>query len=243
MSLSLKNHKGSILITSIIVGLLAVGAIAFLIYTFISKLYEMHTVTLEYETERHAINLANVLMSSDKLAYEQNGKIYRGILNASKLNDTMYNRSEFLSDISGKLKKLKDIGIGYPNSYMIVEVIDLNTCKKNNECDGWVVSLKGPNTLGINTKEFVNCLGSKITQQNTITETWFKWFTLPGQMLNLFPPFGDINECARKVELPSVKEFFFSSSLITRIGLPVDVWYPNGTIHAGRIIVGVAEWH
>ena len=240
MSLSPKNHKGSILITSIIVGLVTISVVAFLYYIFISKLYEIHTLTLEYETERHAINLANVLISSHKLAYEKNGKIYRGILNASKLDELMYNKRKLLPDIRTKLKP-KDIGIGYPNTYMLVKVIDLDTCKNNN-CDGWIVSLKGPTLLGLRIEEFGDCLSARVSQ-NTITETWFKWATPPGIALNLFHPFGDISECARKAAPPSLKEVFFTKSLITRIGLPVDIWYPDGEMHAGRIIVGVAEWY
>lgn len=234
-----RRHKAAVLVNTIIVGLLTIAVIAFFYYLLISKLYEIHTVTKEYETERHAINLANVLISSKQFAYEKDGKIYRGILNASKLDAIMYKKSDFLSKIKASLEP-KDIGIGYPNSYAIVEVIDLDSCNKD-VCDGWVCIFQGPAVAGLNLKKFAVCLGEKVTQ-NTITEFWFKWHTDVGKMYNLFHPFGDIRECATRTAPASLKDFFSSGTLISRIGLPVNIWYPNGEIHAGRIIVGVAEW-
>jgi len=241
MNFLLKKRKAAITTNTIIVGLLTIAVVAFFYYILISKLYEIHTTVLEYEAERHAINLANILISSKQLAYESNSKIYRGILNASKLDALMYRKSDAFSNIKAVLQP-KNIGIGYPNTFMLVEVIDLDTCTHSN-CDGWIVSLQGPTTFsGSFLSKFGSCLVEKVSQE-TITEVWFKWFTQIGRMLNVFHPFGDIQECAKKAAPVSLKEFFSTGTLITRIGLPVDIWYPDGTIHAGRIIVGVAEWY
>lgn len=238
MNCMLLRSKGDITINAIVVGLLTIALVAISYYMLISKIIEVHTVTKEYETERHAINLANVLISSDLLAYEENGKIYRGVLNASKLDELMYRKNDFLSNIRAFLEP-KDMNIGYPNSYMIVEIIDLDTCN-GGTCDGWIVSLKSPEFLGLDLKKFVSCLGERVTQ-NTILEFLFKWFQ-SGQLYNIFSPFGDIGECARIAAPTSLKDFFYSGSLISRIGLPVSIWYPNGETHLGRIVVGVSEW-
>jgi hypothetical protein len=69
-----QSNKGIVLtISAVVEGLFFIGVISLLFWLFISQILEIHNSATEANTERHAINLANVLISSEKLAYGEGG--------------------------------------------------------------------------------------------------------------------------------------------------------------------------
>jgi len=79
MHLMQRNNKGIVLtISAVVEGLFFIGVISLLFWLFLSRVLEIHNSATEANAERHAINLANVLISSEKLAYGE-GEICSGI--------------------------------------------------------------------------------------------------------------------------------------------------------------------
>ena len=232
-----RKNKGIVLtISAVIEGLFVTGVLALLYWMFLSRVLEVHVVVSEMNAERHAINLANVLISSEKLAYEKDGKISRGILDSTKLDNVFINKREFLSDVRVYLEP-KDIGIGYPNTLNLVWVLDLDSCQ-DSDCDGWMASLSGPVTLeGLKPVKFTECLA-----ENVKLDQWgsnFRFY-FGGIFGALWQP-QDIEKCIKNANPLGVKSFF-TWSAISSSGLPVLIRYPDGDLHIGRIKAGVGEW-
>jgi len=273
----------------ILKGLFAIAIIGLLYWLFISTILQMHVAINENTNERHAINLANVLISSEKLAYEGevtcigtsypcnhyttssscvsancgwiaqdqscygtpytcdnylysssctdagctpvNGKVMRGILDVGKL-DEIFVRSGSLNLIS-----IKDIGIGYPNSFTLVRIIDLEKCNSFDICDGWIGYLSGPITLqGLSIAKFGECLSEHASAD---VESFFR-LQLTGPALAWWNPL-DLKNCAQN-NIPSSFSSIFSNSQITSEGFPIVIKYPNGDMHLGRIYVLLGEF-
>lgn len=245
-----KKNKGIVLtISTVLEGLFVVGVIAFLYWFFLSRVLEIHVTVNEATIERHAINLANVLISSEKLAYEEDGKISRGILDSSKLDSVFVRKDKFLEEvINQKSFPSTDIGIGYPNTWNLVDVIDLETCQSSG-CDGWIISLSGPVSLqGLSTVKFVNCLVDNIKVDIGSLFRYNLVSTLAGPIAGpvagiagaLWQPL-DIEKCVKNTIPASINSIFTGTPISSR-GLPVLIRYPNGDLHIGKIIVGVGEW-
>lgn len=246
MNLMQKKNKGIVLtFSAVIEGLFIIGVLGFLYWFFLSRFVNIRVSIDETLTERHAINLANVLMSSEKLAYEENGKISRGILDSNKLDSVFIKKD----DIAGRttfLLQPKDIGIGYPNTLNLVTVVDMEKCQ-NNDCNGWMVSLSGPATLqGLSIGEFANCL-SEHQNKNIDLGSYFRMiagYELGGPFMGFlagsWQPW-DIEECVKNKIPPSIKSFFTDTPISSK-GLPVLIRYSDGELHVGKIVVGVAEW-
>jgi hypothetical protein len=77
--------------------------------------YDVEATVYSREVERHNLNLAQVLISSPRLAYSDGKKIYRGILDWDKVENQLVKGSELLSEI------------GYPNSLMAIGIRNLGT--------------------------------------------------------------------------------------------------------------------
>jgi hypothetical protein len=216
-----KKSKGLTLVLSAILGgLFAIAIMGLLYWLFLTRILEMHVAIDENTNERHAINLANVLISSEKIVYEKEGKIMRGILDVEKLNSVQPN----------------DIGIGYSNSISVVRIVDLEKCSSPNNCEGWIFFLSGPVSLeGLSLTNFYACLSEhvKLDIRLVFRGIIFGW-------LGLWQPL-DLKNCAQNTA-PSTLSSFFSKSQISSEGLPILIRYPTGELHAGRILVAVGEW-
>lgn len=230
------DRKGIVLTFGMVLeGLFVIGIIALLYWFFLSRILEIHMVIDEMTAERHAMNLANVLISSEKLAYEEDGKIQRDVLDSEKLDSIFSTKHDFLSNIKTLLEP-KDIGIGYPNTLNLVEVIDLDTCN-GQDCDGWIVSLSGPISLeGLSTVKFSDCLADNIKLD---VGSIFR-YAAGGLAGALWQPW-DVEKCVKNT-IPANIKSIFTGSFISWKGLPVLIRYPNGDLHTGRIIVALGEW-
>lgn len=244
-----KKSKGiALTISAALESLFVLGIIAFIYWFFLSRILDIRVSVMEATAERHAINLANVLISSEKLAYKDNGKISRGILDASKLDNVFINKNDFLADVRGSLQP-KDIGIGigYPNTLNLVEVIDLEKCKNYvtstrppttvTECDGWIASLSGPVTLqDLSIPKFLDCL-----EQNKKIDVGSIFRGFIGGIPGVFWQPWDIGKCAQNT-IPSNIKSIFTGTPISSKGLPIVIRYPDGSLHSGRMVVAVGEW-
>jgi hypothetical protein len=231
-----QNRKGlTLTFGAVVEGLFTIGILALLFWFLMSKFLEIHSFVNELTVERHAINLANVLISSEEIAYEKDGKIWRGVLDSSKLDDVFVKKDEFIADTDENLQP-KDIGIGYPNSLNLVEVIDLESCQ-NSECDGWIVSLSGPVLLkDLSVTRFASCLSENVKLD---IGSIFRWI-VGGPAAALWQPY-DINKCVQNTVPGSIKSLFTGTPISSK-GLPVLIRYPDEKLHVGKIIVGVGEW-
>jgi hypothetical protein len=231
-----RRNKGISITLSFILGaLFAIGIIGLLYWLLLSRILEIHIAINENTNERHAINLANVLISSEKIAYEKEGVIMRDVLDKEKLDKVFVKKSEFLSDIKA-FAQPKDIGIGYPNSINIVRIIDLEKCSLN-DCEGWIAFLSGPVSLkGLSISKFASCLSEHVKLDAGLV---FRWI-VGGTVIGLWQPY-DLKNCVQNT-IPSSLKSLFSKSKISSEGLPVLIRYPNGELHFGRISVAVGEW-
>ena len=215
----------------ILKGLFAIAIIGLLYWLFLDTILQMHVAINENTNERHAINLANVLISSEKLAYENDRKMMRGILDVDKLDEIFVRSGSFT------LIPIKDIGIGYPNSLTLVRIIDLEKCNSFDICDGWIGYLSGPITLqGLSIVKFGECL-SEHAKANV--ESLFRGI-LTGPALAWWHPL-DLQNCVQN-NIPSSFSSIFSNSQITSEGFPIVIKYPNGDMHLGRIYVLLGEF-
>jgi hypothetical protein len=232
--MSSKQSKGLTLTAfSILASLFSIGIIALLAYIFLSRYLEVHLFVNEVTVERNSINLANVLISHEDLAYVKDGVIQRGVLDAEKL--------EHLDP--------RMLNIGYPNSLMIVKILDLEKCKAQESelnCDGWFFALNGPVSIqGLSVVKFADCLFNNIDD-----DFWGKSFRfylghilggpLIGTIASLWQP-HDLVKCVHNTIPSGVVGVFNTNPMIFR-GLPILIRYDNGDLHVGRIIVGVVEF-
>jgi hypothetical protein len=227
-----KKNKGIAITMSLILGgLFAIGLMGLIYWIFISRILEVHVAIDEYTNERHAINLANLLLSSEKIVYEKEGKLMRGILDSEKL-DNVFSRENFFS-----INNPVDIGIGYPNSITIVRIIDLESCSTSGDCKGWAAVLSGPISLeGLSIAKFTNCLSENVKLD---VGSIFR-FVVGGMPMALWQPW-DLKNCVQNTVPSSVKSFFTNSEISSE-GFPVLIKYPNGDFHLGRMSVAVGEF-
>lgn len=229
-----RKNKGLAITLNFILGaLFAVGILGLILWLFISRILEIHVAVLEYTNERHTINLANALISHEKLAYENDGKIARGILDSEKIDKVFLKEEEFLFNPTVSTKETIDLG--YPNSVAIVRIIDLEDCSPNN-CRSWVLDLHGPISIqGLSLVKYFNCL------QEHIKIDWGLIFRFAfGKLLGFWQP-QDLANCAVNNVPPSIKSFFTRQEMVYQ-GLPILIRYPDGTLHVGRILVVLSEF-
>jgi len=238
------HNKGLILTTTtIIVSLVAIGVIALLTYLFLSKYLDVNVFVKSLTSDRHAMNLVNILISNENLAYIKDGIIQRGVLDATKIDNV----------------DPRMLGIGYPNTLSIVEVIDVEDCKNQIQaatsvggvsnkptCKAWIFVLSSPISIpSLSITSLVKCLGENINAGNW--EELFRYTggqtpdgSIGGLEATVWQPL-DIEKCMASTT-PLGQPSFFSSSAIVFRGLPTLIRYADGSIHIGRIIVGVGEW-
>lgn len=269
-----RQSKGlSLTISAVLEGLFFIGIVALGYWFLLSRILEIHVATLSSDNERHAINLANVLLSYEGVAYVNEGKIERGVLDTSKL-DKFASRKGTSYDLTNKdftssaLKNYKEISLGYPNTVSLVWVTDLESCSESTGCVVWVTTLVGPISVSdLTPVKFINCLSENFGMG---ADDWarrgvgctagalggaFIGSIVPGIGTALGAAVGcgigflgtlwypqDLQKCAINSMPESLKYFLSSGSFAAAEGLPTLVRYPDGTVHAGRIMVSVMEW-
>ena len=97
-------------------GLVIIALCIAIFFLFIGYYVIIKGIVSGADDERKAINLGQVLISSDKLAFSDENRVYRDILDKEKLNN--FNSNDFFEEI------------GYPNYIYFFEVYDLDSGEK-----------------------------------------------------------------------------------------------------------------
>lgn len=121
------GRKGEgVTLTTVILGLFIMALIiGVFMATFLGEL-DLRVLVRENTAERHVLNLAQVVISSEDLCYDE-GHFERGMFEKTKLDTSFTEGSDFINEI------------GYPESVVILSVKDFEDENKK-----WTVSMKGP---------------------------------------------------------------------------------------------------
>lgn len=207
-------------ITQMLIALFTVGSVAFLYFLIYGRYIDVHAIIESSEAQRHTINIAQVLLSSDKLVYEEDfgggfKRFHRGVFDKSKLDAQMINEEQW--SIFSDVTKDSDIveEIGYPNSAISIIVNDIETDER------WILSYTNPGLEWHN--EYMDCMANNI-------DTSFFGFPTLGNSYILWN-YWDEKEC--------------SDTYNTKIGVfekdfPVLIQYGD-TTHAARLMVKLME--
>ena len=230
----MKKQKGYALVPPTTLMLLTIiGIIAFIFIIGIANYFDVKTIIRETQTERHAIDLAQAIISSEKITYQRDNHFYRAVFDEKKL-DAVFDTS-FLQP-NGQL------GIAYPNSATNVAIKDLVTEKT------WVATVYGPLTAKTLTPvDFSNCLANsaKFVEKydlKSIVEQIFRFAGTPVG-LSLWDKY-DLEKCTEKFKSSTgekLASLIASGSPVTTRGFPVTIRSGN-EVHLGLIKVGAIEF-
>ena len=206
-------------IAQTLTALVAIGAVAFLYFLMYGRYFELHSIVRSNEAKRHVINMAQVLLSSDKLVYEEEAggmkRFYRGVFDRGKLDEQLVDEDYFSTYSSVTKDSEIRREVSYPNSATQIIVYDMDSGER------WVLSFGGPGLEGVG--EFFTCLYNNIDKN---------FFGLP-KPYNIFIlwDFWQGKECFDTYE--------------TKIGVfekdfPVLI-NDNGIMHVGRLFVRIME--
>jgi hypothetical protein len=206
-----------------LVALTAVGAIALLYFLLYGRYFDIHTTIISSEAQRHAINIVQVIISSDKLVYEEDFgtssspiiRYHRGILDSEKLDEQMVKVEDYDGFSTTKESSSISDEIGYPNTIISIIVYDIDTGNR------WALSYSGPKVESGN--DFWSCM------HNNIDKSFFG-LPQPGNLAILWNSW-DVKECWDT----------YSSKLgVFEKDFPVSIMDGDG-LHSGRILVRVME--
>jgi len=211
-------------IAQVLTALAAIGVIAFLYFLMYGKYFELHTIVMSNEAKRHVIDMAQVLLSSDKLVYEEDfgglesnkiKRFHRAIFDREKLDEQLINEYYFISQ--GTVTKDSEIRreVSYPNAATKIIVYDMESGTR------WILSFGGPGLEGV--EQFFICL------YNNIDENFFG-YPKPYNIFRLWD-WWQAKECFDTYE--------------TKIGVfqkDFPVLIKEGEeLHAGRLFIRVME--
>ncbi|MFH7880910.1 MAG: hypothetical protein QXI09_02795 [Candidatus Aenigmatarchaeota archaeon] len=236
--------KGVVLTTkSVFIAIFIIVIIVFVYYFFISRYLEMHVTIKEFALERKTINYALTLLSNENIVLGKGNIIWRGIVDAEKLDKIFLNTTEisYIERLGKVLATPIDIGITYPNSFIVIRIIDLESCK-NNECFGWLGRIYSPISIdGLFISKFAECVVENIKLDfGTVIRVITNIGNPISALFNLLQPY-DWEKC-RENTIPSGYQLLFSKSFISSEGFPVLIYYNNGTTHVGRLSVLIGEF-
>jgi hypothetical protein len=173
------------------------------------------------------------------------GELYiRGIFDITKLKkNAIYlegpDTKDFANALIQAVTNAKELSIGYPNTYTIFAVVDLDKCSPE-KCDGWVGAIKGPFSIDATyAKNFIDCLANHVdTSVGSVFKATIPYFGI----FTLWQPW-DLMKCGN-IAMSGLKGIFFGYSTIPTIstGYPVLIRYSDNSLHIGRLYVGVWQW-
>lgn len=201
-------------IAQMAVGLFSIGVVAFFYFLLFGRYFDIHSVIMSNEAKRHVINMAQVMLSSDKLVYEEEiggmKRFYRGVFDRAKLDE------QLMTDKYDKKESEIREEISYPNTGTQIIVYDVELEKS------WTLSFGGPGSEI--TTQFLECM------LENIDRNIFSWvFNNPLQPSPW--NFWDIYECAGTY---GTKIGIFEKDFPVLIN-------DNGALHAGRLYIRLME--
>ncbi len=207
--------------TGIFVLLVTAGLIAFVYILGIENFFDIKVIVKEFQIERQTIDLAQALLTSEQLAYNDGNRFYRAIYDKGKL-DSMLKKGETGFDFLSPNDK---ITVMYPNSVAIFQVKDLKTGET------WSSVIKGPYVFKISEGQQLTCLG------NSAKIDLGSFFRLIAWDLE------DIKKCLidKGISSGDLPSYSFSNSDISKRGFPVAI-KSGDEIHVGRMSVELVQW-
>lgn len=146
-------------IAQIMIGFMAIGIVAFLYFLMYGRYFDIHAIVRSNEAKRHVINMAQVMLSSDKLVLEESfddgsKRFYRGVFDKEKLdaqliNQALYNSGNY--DDQGE-ELIKEIS--YPNTGTRIVISDVETE------ESWILAYGSPGLEYLS--EYIKCMYSNI---------------------------------------------------------------------------------
>ena len=161
-------------IAQMLTALVAIGVVAFLYFLFFARYFDIQVIVDSAEVQRHVINMAQVLLSSDKLVYEEDivgydgaitKRFHRAVFDKTKLDEQLLNEAYF--DTYKSTTKDSEIQkeVSYTNTSTDIVVYDIDSGTK------WILSFGETGIQGIG--ELLTCL------YNNIDKSFFGVFPNP----------------------------------------------------------------
>jgi len=88
------------ILSDILLGIMTVVFVIMFLLFFSGRYFDISGTVKEDEMMRHALTLGNVILSSDKLAYADQNKIYRDMLDSNKIEKLSSDPSPLFNAIS-----------------------------------------------------------------------------------------------------------------------------------------------
>jgi hypothetical protein len=201
----------------------AIGVIVLFYFLLYGRYFDIHVLVESAEVQRHAINAAQLLLSSDKLVYEETTAVsgaepqkryLRGTFDRAKLDGLMFASSDDNKDYDASCAAL---GVGYPDSAMELVVSDVDAG------NSWVLSCGQASPLhATEIKSYLSCM------RNNIDWNIVRWlFNVPKGPWN----YWDVKECSTT----------FGSKVGTfEKDFPITIM-DGGSLHAGRLFIRLTE--
>lgn len=212
-------------IAQMLTALVAIGSVAFLYFLLFGRYFEINAIIISNEAKRHVINMAQVLLSSDKLVYEEefvgaNGAItkrfHRAVFDKNKLDEQLINEAYFNTYKSTTRDSEIRREVSYPNTATNIIVYDLDSGNK------WILSFGGVGVQGI--AGFFDCL------YNNIDKSFFGILPSPFNIFGLWD-FWQAKACfdTYKTKIGVFEKDF---PVLIKVG---------EELHAGRLLIRVME--
>jgi len=210
-------------IAQVMTAFVAIGVIVLFYFLLYGRYFELHTMIEGSEVQRHAINAAQLLLSSDKLACEEvtvgpggdgQKRYLRGVLDIAKLDGLFFAAEDEQKDYEESCERLD---IGYPDSVMELVVSDAETNRN------WVLSCGRASPLHASEiKSYLSCM------YNNIDWNILRWvFNVPKGPWQ----YWSIKECSVN----------FGSKIGT-FEKDFPLMIRNGeSLHAGRLFIRLTE--
>lgn len=212
-------------IAQLLTALFAIGIIATIYFMMYSRYFDIQVTVDSDEAKRHAINMAQVLMSSRRLVHEDSyddgsKRYYRGVFNATKLDNSLAVEGDLI-DIRTLERKGEELSkeISYPNTATRIVITDLENG------DGWIMSFGHPGLE--NFKELLVCFW-----QNA------NWGDIFQPVFG--PPVVKIKSPWTKWDAESCYGTYGTKIGVFSQDFPVMI-YNGGEMHPGRLFLRVME--
>lgn len=211
-------------IAQMLTALVAIGSVAFLYFLLFGRYFEIEAIIISAEAQRHVINMAQVLLSSDKLVYEEDfswvggantKRFHRAVFDKNKLDEQLINEAYFNTYQSTTKDSEIRREVSYPNTATNIIVYDIDSGTR------WILSFSGDEVQDI--EGLFDCLYKNIDKS---------FFGLPGPF-NIFILWDgwQYTECVAEYE---------SKIGVFEKDFPVLI-KDGEEMHAGRLLIRIME--
>lgn len=216
-------------LSTIFFGFLTLILILVIYFVGIGHILGIQVAVTSAEVDRHTINLGESLMSSPYLVYNDGASLQRGMLDETNVNKYFQGLGTSWIPVLNFLSSPNDFqkSEGYPNSFAIISVEDLQTQQIWQTYLGQIGSASLAQPLFSDIGTVVDCLSKHFNVGGLYASLTQK------DILRDFYSVYDITTC--------------SATGASKIGasnraFPISLRMPDGTIHAGLLFVNLEEF-